>query len=84
MVSVDKPEDNKRFAETHGGSIVVLSDPTKKMAESYGVLMPAGYANRWNFFIDKEGIIKRIEKKVRAMVAGPDVVKSLGELGFAE
>ena len=84
MVSVDKPEDNKRFAETHGGKFVVLSDPSKEMAKSYGVLMPAGYANRWNFFIDKDGTIKRIEKKVRAMAAGPDLVKSLEELGLVE
>ncbi|MBV8610367.1 MAG: redoxin domain-containing protein, partial [Singulisphaera sp.] len=40
----------------------ILSDPSKSVAEAYGVLNPGrGVANRWTFYIDKDGIIKAID-----------------------
>lgn len=82
MVSVDKPEDNKRFAEEFGVTFPILSDPDKSVGTAYGVLMPQGFAKRWNFFIDKEGVITRIDEKVRAAKAGEDAVSALKELGI--
>src|SRR6187402_2909270 len=40
----------------------LLADPNKEVATKYGVLMPAGLANRWTFYIDKNGKISYIEK----------------------
>lgn len=84
MVSHDTPEDNKKFAETHGAEYPILSDPSKEMPAAYGVLHKRGYCNRWTFYIDKEGVIQKIDKKVKPASAGDDLVEAMGELGFAK
>jgi peroxiredoxin Q/BCP len=49
------------------------------------VLNPArGLAQRWTFYIDKEGIIKKIDKEVKADKAGSDVAEKVKELGLAD
>ena len=40
-----------------GADFPLLSDPTKEMATAYGVLNARGMANRWTFYIDKNGKI---------------------------
>ena len=83
MVSLDEPERNKAFAESVGADMVLLSDPTKKMSEAYGVLAAGGsYTRRWTFYIDKEGIIRKIDKAVQADSHGESVAQTLGELGL--
>ena len=48
--STDDAETNKRFAESLDADYPILSDPDKKVAGAYGVLMPErGFANRWTF-----------------------------------
>ena len=61
----------------------LLSDPTKETAKAYGVLMPAGFANRWTFYIDKDGRVSHIEKKVNPATSAQDMVAKLGELKVA-
>jgi peroxiredoxin Q/BCP len=84
--SVDTPEENKRFAESLDLDYPILSDPTKKVAEAYGVLNPTrGVAVRWTFYIDKNGVIKEIDKGVqkRTKEAGVDVAAKVKALGSA-
>ncbi len=70
--SVDTPEENKKFAESLDLDYPILSDPDKSVAKDYGVLNPGrGFANRWTFYIDKDGIIKAIDKKVDAPQGRP-------------
>ena len=38
MISVDTPEDNKKFAEMHGADYPILSDVSKEIAKAYDVL----------------------------------------------
>jgi peroxiredoxin Q/BCP len=61
----------------------ILSDPTKATATAYGVLSQAGFANRWTFYIDKEGKIAYIEKKVNPASSAEDMIAKLGELKVA-
>ena len=83
MVSLDDPEQNKAFAESVGAKFVLLSDPRKKVAQEYGVVTLGGlYARRWTFFIDGDGVIRRIDKRVKTATHGQDVAAQLGELGF--
>jgi peroxiredoxin Q/BCP len=78
---VDSPEQNKRFADSLGADYPILADPDKKVARAYGVIQPGRpFAARWTFYIDKEGIIRAIDKRVRAAQAGPDVAAKLKEL----
>ncbi len=83
--SVDKPEDNMKFAEKYSLAFPVLSDPTKETAMAYGVLMPTRpMANRWTFYIDKDGVIKEIDKKITNRQAGTDIGTKVKSLGLSE
>ena len=59
----------------------LLADPTKETAGKYGVLMANGQlANRWTFYIDKNGKISYIEKAVKPATSAEDMVAKLAEL----
>src|SRR5215213_9991161 len=76
MASVDPLEDNIRFAKATTVDVIgtgqkvekkeadfpMLSDPSKDTAKAYGVLSERGFANRWTFYIDKNGRIAYIDK----------------------
>jgi len=86
MVSVDTPEDNKAFAEKEHADFPILADPEKKVANAYGVIPPnrppdRQFAQRWTFYIDPNGKILAIEKKVNPATSGEDIVAKLNELG---
>ncbi len=80
MVSVDSIEDNTKFAAMHEADYPILSDASKAVARAYGVLGPVGMARRWTFYIGPDGRILRIDKAVSTSTAGPDLVRTLGEL----
>ena len=83
MVSVDKPEDNKAFAEKEQADFPILSDPDKGVATSYGVLGATGLARRWTFYIGPDGKIIYIEKAggaAQTADAGTTMVAKLEEL----
>lgn len=84
MASVDSPEDNRGFAEKNEATFPILSDPEKQMTAAYGVLSERGFARRWTFYIDPEGIIRYIDKAVNPGTAGEMLVRNLDELGFAK
>jgi peroxiredoxin Q/BCP len=80
--SVDTPELNKKFAESLDLDYPILSDPEKTVATAYGVLSSRGFASRWTFYIDKDGIIKEIDKNVKPDKAGEDLAAKVKELGL--
>ena len=85
MVSLDQPEKNKEFAESLDAAHVLLSDPGKEVASAYGVTALGGlYARRWTFYIDRDGVVREIDKEVNVETAGQDIAKKLGALGFAK
>lgn len=81
--SCDTPEDNKKFAESLGLDYPILADPTKKNAEAFGVLGPKGNAQRWTFYIDKDGKIAEIDKSVKTKTHGEDIAAKLKQLGVS-
>jgi peroxiredoxin Q/BCP len=95
MASVDPLEDNVAFAKATsvklGDQVVdkkeadfpILSDPTKHVATAYGVLNQRGMANRWTFYIGKDGKILAIDKTVRPETSAEDMAAKLKELGIA-
>ena len=96
MVSVDPIEKNIEFAkaksvtlgqganqqvvEKKEADFPLLSDPTKDIAKSYGVLNDRGVANRWTFYVDKTGKISYIEKMVKPETSAEDMVSKIAEL----
>jgi peroxiredoxin Q/BCP len=93
MASVDPLEDNVNFAKATsvklGDTVVekkeadfpILSDPTKQIATAYGVLNQRGIANRWTFYIGKDGRILAIDKAVKPETSAEDMAAKLKELG---
>lgn len=80
--SCDTLDVNKKFAESLSLDYPVLSDPEKKVAQAYGVLNPErGFANRWTFYIGKDGKILYVDKEVKPATSGADVAARLKELG---
>jgi thioredoxin-dependent peroxiredoxin len=84
MISVDTPEDNKKFAEMHEADYPILSDVSKEIANKYGVLGPGGFARRWTFYISPDGKILDIDKTVKPASSGTDMVAKLAELKIAK
>ncbi len=80
MASTDSEADNRGFAEKNEASFPILSDPEKKTAEAYGVLSESGYARRWTYYIDDQGIVVRIDKDVDPRTAGAELVEHLSAL----
>lgn len=86
MISTDTLEDNTAFAKKEGADFPLLADPSKETAKRYGVM--ADYskynlgelANRWTFYIDRDGKIVDIDKKVNPAKSGEDVVMHLKAL----
>jgi len=66
----------------------ILADPTKETARKYGVLADFSrfnlgeVANRWTFYIGKDGKIQAIDKDVQTRLAtsAEDMAAKLGEL----
>jgi peroxiredoxin Q/BCP len=83
MISVDPLDKNKGFAEQQHADFPLLSDPTKKTADSYGVLGMLGMANRWTFYIGKDGSIRAIDKNVKPATSAEDMAAKLHELGVS-
>src|SRR5262249_8402000 len=81
--SVDRPEMNRKFAESMGIEYPILSDPGKSVAHAYGVLGPSGFPSRWTFYIGKDGRIQQIDKGVHTSTHGPDIEKTLTDLQTA-
>ena len=83
MASVDPLEGekgNKAFAEAQKADFPLLSDPDKQVASAYGVLNANGIANRWTFYIDKNGKITAIDKAVQPATSAEDMLAKLKEL----
>jgi thioredoxin-dependent peroxiredoxin len=83
MISVDPLDENTGFAEQQHADFPLLSDPTKKTADAYGVLGMMGMANRWTFYIGKDGTIQAIDKNVRPATSAEDMAAKLHDLGVS-
>jgi peroxiredoxin Q/BCP len=87
MASVDPLEGeqgNAAFAKAQGADFPLLSDEDKTVAAKYGVLSPrAPIANRWTFYIDKNGRIAYIDKAVNPPTSAEDMIARLGALKVA-
>ena len=99
MASVDALEENIKFAkatsvklgdttvEKKEADFPLLGDPTRKTAAAYGVLKSFGQmgdlAQRWTFYIGKDGTIQAIDKAVKPATSAEDMAAKLGELKVA-
>jgi peroxiredoxin Q/BCP len=87
MASVDPLEGeqgNAAFAKAQGADFPLLSDADTSVAAKYGVLSQrAPLANRWTFYIDKNGRIAYIDKAVNPPTSAEDMIARLAALKVA-
>ena len=80
--SIDRPETNRRFAESLELDFAILSDPEKRVARAYGVLRGLGmYTARQTFYVGQDGVLLFVDEDVQPQSAGDDVARRLAELG---
>lgn len=82
MASVDTVEKNTEFAKEYELDFPVLADPEKSMTADFGVLSQRGFANRWTYYIDAQGVVVQIDKETNPATAGEDLAASMANLGF--
>lgn len=75
---------NKAFAESLGLDYPILSDPDRKAAAALGVLNARNMANRWTYYIGKDGKVLFVDTAVKPGAHGADIAAKLGELGVAK
>ena len=80
--SCDTPELNAKFAESLGLDYPILSDPGRVASQAYGLTGPTGNAKRWTFYIDKDGVLRHVDKKVKTTSHGKDIADKVKELGL--
>ena len=80
MASVDPIDKNIEFSKQQKADFPLLSDPTKKIAQEYGVLRKSGTAYRHTFYIGRDGKILAIDKNVKPATSAQDMAKMLSEL----
>jgi peroxiredoxin Q/BCP len=83
MASVDPLDENTRFAQSEKADFPLLSDADRSVAAKYGVLSARGLANRWTFYIDKNGRIAYIDRAVNPETSAEDILARLGQLKVA-
>jgi peroxiredoxin Q/BCP len=80
--SVDDEKLNADFAKSLSLNYPILSDPSRKTAEAYGLLKaPGGVTNRYTVYVGKDGKILMIDKEVKPASTVTDIVANLEKLG---
>ena len=83
MVSFDKPDKNAEFAKSLGAKLPLLSDSKGDTANAFGNSALGGmYAKRWTYYVDKDGVVRFVDKEVKTATAAKDIAMKLEELGF--
>jgi peroxiredoxin Q/BCP len=63
-ISTDKLDAQDQFTKKEKLSFPLLADPEKKVTKAYGALGPKGFASRYTFVIDKNGVLRKVYTKV--------------------
>lgn len=67
-ISVDDRKTVREFADALGASYPLLSDETREVSKSYGVLDASGRMDRRvTFVVDREGVIRKVDEGMAAV-----------------
>jgi peroxiredoxin Q/BCP len=81
MASTDSLEQNTAFADESKADFPLLSDPSKEVADAYGVLV-SGVARRHTIYIGSDGKVLKVDTRVRPSSSAEDMAATLAELGI--
>lgn len=75
-ISFRPPEFNKDLCEKESIAFQLLSDEDRAVIKRYGVFNAQdNCAQRVSFLVDKEGIVRAIDREVKPVTHGKDLVK---------
>lgn len=75
-VSSDSEESHKKFAENHKLPFLLLSDDGS-IAKSFGVPVTMGFTSRQTVVIDKDGIVKKVYRKVDVATHTQEILRDV-------
>ena len=80
-VSLDSVESHTKFSEKYSLPFAILSDRSKEVAKTYGVLGTGGFlTKRVTFIIDKNGRIAYVFPKVDVKKHSEEVLRAIEQL----
>lgn len=80
-VSTDTTDSHKKFCEQEKLNFPLLSDTEAKVSKVYDACMPLiKVSNRVTIIIDKQGIIRKVDRQVNAGSHGKDLEVDLRKL----
>lgn len=80
-ISFDDVATQAKFHEKEKLNFDLLSDPDGSVATKYGTAMGnRPFARRWTFLIDRDGVLRFIDKKVNVRDHGNAVLAKIAEL----
>lgn len=59
-ISTDPVDLQDKFTSKEKLNFPLFADTDKKVTTAYGALNPKGYANRYTFVIDKQGVLRKV------------------------
>jgi peroxiredoxin Q/BCP len=84
-ISLDGVADQKAFHQAQTLTFPLLSDPDASVAARYGTLAAGGaYASRHTFVIDPAGVVRHVDRGVKAASHGADLLAVLQTLVKAQ
>ncbi|MEE9224015.1 MAG: peroxiredoxin, partial [Thermoplasmata archaeon] len=82
-ISTDSTKSHEKFADKYDLDFTLLSDKSKTICRSCGVMGLTGImAKRTTFLLDKGGVIRNIWKSVSVKGHAEDVLSKIRELGL--
>jgi peroxiredoxin Q/BCP len=82
-ISTDSTKSHAKFADKYGLNFTLLSDKSKTICRSCGVMGLTGtVAKRTTFLLDKEGVIRNIWEDVNVRGHAEDVLNKIKELNL--
>lgn len=81
-VSTDGVKAHENFKNKYDLNFPLISDKSREIVKTYGVLSKFNSARRVTFLIDKGGEIKHIWKKVNTSKHADEVIDKVRELGL--
>jgi peroxiredoxin Q/BCP len=78
-ISTDNLDDQQKFTDKEKLNFPLIADSSKEATKAYGALSPRGFANRYTFVIDKQGMIRRTYLQVDPAKHPEEVLKFVKE-----
>jgi peroxiredoxin Q/BCP len=78
-ISTDNLADQQKFTDKEHLNFPLIADAGKEATKAYGALGTRGFASRYTFVIDKEGVVRKVYTKVSPKDHPAEIVQYVKE-----